>query len=99
ESARSESHPMTDRDKPGNGAVPTPSEPPASDPPQARISAVLLETVKTVWDRLGLVLAASLTWSLIVSLPISLERALPRGAPQTAHLLVLALIPVLAALP
>ncbi len=68
-------------------------------PPPARVSSVLPAALRTVWDRLGLLLAISVTWGFVLSLPISIERWLPRGAPPALHFLVLALMPVLAALP
>ena len=69
------------------------------EPPSARIASVLPEALRAVWDRLGLLLAVSITWSGVVSLPLSIERWLPRHTATGLHFLVLAAIPILAALP
>lgn len=69
------------------------------EPPPASTGAILLAAARTGWDRLGLVLAVSLTWAAAVSLPFTIERWLPRNAPIALHFLVLALIPLLAAVP
>jgi hypothetical protein len=68
-------------------------------PPRARIGAAMAAGLRAAWDRLGLVLAVSVTWTIVVSLPLSADRWLPRSAPPWLHLLVLALAPILAAVP
>ena len=68
-------------------------------PPQARIGAILPAALRTVWDRLGLLLGVSITWGVVVSLPLSIERWLPHGSPMALHFLALAAMPLLAALP
>jgi hypothetical protein len=60
---------------------------------------VFAASLRAGWDRLGLVLGASITWAIALSVPFTLERWLPPNAPGAFHLLVLGLIPVLAALP
>ena len=67
-----------------------------NQPPRARLGGVLRAAVVSAWERLGLVLAVSLTWSAALSLPVSLERWLPRGTAPAVHLLVLAALPFLA---
>lgn len=64
-----------------------------------RLAAILVTAAASLWDRLGLVLAASVTWTALVSLPLSADRWIPLGAPPLSHLLVLCLVPLFAALP
>jgi hypothetical protein len=79
-------------------AAPPPSEV-EQPPPPARLGVILPMAARAAWDRLGLVLAVSLTWAFVLSLPLSVERWLPRQSPPAFHLLALLLIPVTAALP
>ncbi len=69
------------------------------EPPKSHMVVILTAALRTVWDRLGLLLAVSVTWAAMVSLPLSIERGLPRSAAPALHVLCLALIPLLAALP
>src|SRR5690349_8445131 len=67
--------------------------------PHAKLVLILRKALPAVWDRLGLILAVSATWALMVSLPLSLEKWLPRNSATALHLLVICLVPVAAALP
>jgi len=91
---------MSDRERTmGVHELPSQSDSTPNEPPKARVGKTLLETLRILWDQLGLMLAVSLTWTFILSLPFSVERALPRGAPQWIHLLAFCLVPVVSALP
>lgn len=43
------------------------------------------EGLRLVWDRLGLILALSLTWTLLFSLPLTLAQRLPASLPPLAR--------------
>ena len=68
-------------------------------PPAARLGIAIRRGVLTIWENLGLLVAASVTWAFLVSLPLSIERWLPNTTPAAVRLAVLALAPILAALP
>lgn len=67
--------------------------------PDARLGRALLAGMRAIWDRVGLLLVVSVTWTVVLLLPLSLERWLPRHAPLAAHYAILLLAPVIAALP
>jgi hypothetical protein len=81
------------------GGVAPPSIEVEQTPPRARLGVILPLAARAAWDRIGLVLAVSLTWAFVLSLPLSVERWLPRHVAPAFHLLALLLIPVVAALP
>jgi hypothetical protein len=68
-------------------------------PPPARFSQVVRLALRDAWDKLGVVLGVSLTWTLLLAFALGMERLVPRAAPVAAHLLVLfvALVLLLAA--
>jgi uncharacterized membrane protein YesL len=54
-------------------------------PPPARLGRALRAGFRLAWDRLGLVLALSLTWSLLVFVPLTLWHLLPASLPILAR--------------
>lgn len=69
------------------------------DPPTARLAAATVGAMQAAWDRLGLLMAASLTWALLLSAAVSLERWLPRDVGAPAHFVASAMIPIVMTLP
>jgi hypothetical protein len=62
--------------------------------PPARLGSALRSGLRAVWDRLGLVIAMSLTWSVLASFSLTLGRLLPASLPTLLRLGITALIAV-----
>lgn len=74
-----------------------PATPPGkrTDLPPARLGRALLSALRLAWDRIGLVMAVSLTWALLLSLLLALGRLLPAMLPLPARDLLMALMAAL----
>src|SRR5437867_2974932 len=63
--------------------------------PPARLGMALRMWLRETWDRLGLVLAISLTWTLLLSLPLTVGHWLPATLPILARIVIVLLTAVL----
>ncbi|HLV79954.1 MAG TPA: hypothetical protein VKT32_06705 [Chthonomonadaceae bacterium] len=67
--------------------------------PPARLGGALVTALRLVWDRIGLMMAVSLTWALLLCLPLAIGPLLPAGLspPARAALMALAAALILSA--
>ena len=56
-----------------------------SDQPPARLERALGSALRLAWDRIGLVMALSLTWALLLCLPLAAGRLFPAALPPPAR--------------
>jgi hypothetical protein len=65
-------------------------------PPTAHLGRALLAGIRTAWDRLGLVLGISLTWSVLMFVPLTLWQGLPSTYPLPSRVILAAAAALLA---
>ncbi|HZT40692.1 MAG TPA: carbohydrate kinase family protein [Chthonomonadaceae bacterium] len=63
--------------------------------PPARLGRALLSALRLAWDRIGLVIAMSLMWALLLCLPLAVGRLLPALLPPPARDAITALVAAL----
>jgi len=69
------------------------------EPPRAQLLPIVRHAVSILWDRLGLVLAISLTCAIVMGLPLTVQKWLPPNTPDILRLIVLCSSPLFAAIP
>jgi hypothetical protein len=63
----------------------------ASPPPAARLPLALRDGIRAAWDRLGLVIAVSVTWTALLFIPLSIGYWLPSTLPVPVRYAVILL--------
>lgn len=67
----------------------------APRPPKMRLHRAALDSLRLFWDRLGLLLAANLTWVAAATAPLSLEPLMPERARPVLRIAALLLSPIM----